>query len=191
MAHVLPRPPARPLAGVLLVLLMLACAPPAHAETSAERAGTYLMYLMPAFSLGYSAAMSDYDGSLQMIESTGATGLAALLLKSTVYSERPAGAEGAPGESFPSGHTAVAFSSAAFLQNRYGYAFGLPAYAAASFVGYSRIQGHEHHWIDVIAGAGLGIGFGYLFTEPYHADGFDLSAYATPEEAGLVLTVRF
>jgi len=175
----------------LCLLLTLACPAVAHAETGTERAGTYLMYLMPAFALGYSTAMGDYEGDLQMIESTGTTGLTTLLLKSTVHADRPAGAEGAEGESFPSGHTAIAFSSAAYLQMRYGYALGLPAYAAASFVGYSRIQGGEHHWVDVLAGAGLGIGFSYLFTEPYHTEDFDLSAYASPVEVGLVLTVRF
>ena len=41
--------------------------------------------------------------------------------------------------SYPSGHSVASFSGAAFLQSRYGSAWGIPAYAGAFFVGYSRI----------------------------------------------------
>jgi len=38
-------------------------------------------------------------------------------------------------DSFPSDHTAAAFGGASFIQTRYGYSYGIPAYALASFVG--------------------------------------------------------
>ncbi len=33
----------------------------------------------------------------------------------------------------------------------------VPAYAAASFVAYSRVESREHYPHDVVAGAGIGI----------------------------------
>ena len=53
------------------------------------------------------------------------------VLKPLVDRTRPDGGH----QWFPSGHTASAFAGAAFLQMRYGWALGAPAYAVASFVG--------------------------------------------------------
>jgi len=67
----------------------------------------------------------------------------------------------------PSGHTSISFSSAEFMRKRYGWEYGVPAYAAASFVAYSRVESRQHHPADVIAGAGIGIVSSYIFTKPY------------------------
>ena len=40
-----------------------------------------------------------------------------------------------------------------FIQQRYGYKYGIPSLILASFVGYSRIYAKKHFWEDVIAGA--------------------------------------
>jgi membrane-associated phospholipid phosphatase len=69
--------------------------------------------------------------------------------------------------SFPSGHSSISFSSAEFMRERYGWAYGLPAYAAASFAGYSRVESREHYTHDVVAGAAIGIVSSYIFTKPY------------------------
>lgn len=67
--------------------------------------------------------------------------------------------------SFPSGHTMTAFTSATLLHKEYGgispwYSIG--GYACASFVGISRILNNKHWTSDVLAGAGMGIMAGEL-----------------------------
>ena len=62
--------------------------------------------------------------------------------------------------SFPSGHTAVAFSAAPILAQRYGWKTGLAAYALATATGLARMEDRKHHLADVLAGAAIGIGVG-------------------------------
>lgn len=74
-------------------------------------------------------------------------------LKYAVDEERPNGKDG----SFPSSHTSVTFAGAEFIRKQYGWGWGAPAYAAASYVGWSRVH-TQHHWThDVLAGAAIGI----------------------------------
>jgi hypothetical protein len=58
--------------------------------------------------------------------------------------------------SFPSGHASATMASARVLQKRLGWWVGVPAYAAATYVGLSRIQGNKHFPSDVIFGWALG-----------------------------------
>ena len=51
-----------------------------------------------------------------------------------------------------------------FIQNRYGYKYGIPSIALASFVGYSRVEGNKHFWEDVIAGASISALMNFIFT---------------------------
>ncbi len=66
--------------------------------------------------------------------------------------------------SFPSGHTSAAFSLATVTERHYGWKAGLPAYAAAAFIGYSRIERNRHNLSDVLAGATLGVIVGRTVT---------------------------
>ena len=84
-------------------------------------------------------------------------------LKYSVNKKRP---NGRGSRSFPSGHTSVAFTAAGFMHKRYGFSYGLPAYLAASFVGYSRVESKNHYPDDVYAGALIGIVSAFYFTEP-------------------------
>jgi membrane-associated phospholipid phosphatase len=61
----------------------------------------------------------------------------------------------------------MSFSSAEFIYKRYGWEYGLPAYAVAIFITSSRIEADQHYPIDVIGGAAIGIVSSYLFTRPY------------------------
>ena len=93
-------------------------------------------------------------------------------LKRIVLKPRP---DGSDNFSFPSGHTTSAFSGAAFIERRYGWKYGIPAYAMASFVGYSRIQANKHDGWDVLAGAVIGTATSYLFTTPYSKKPVDIT----------------
>jgi hypothetical protein len=62
--------------------------------------------------------------------------------------------------SFPSGHTAQAFTAATFLSREYGYKsiwISVGAYTAATTVGVFRMLNNRHWVSDVLVGAGIGI----------------------------------
>jgi membrane-associated phospholipid phosphatase len=71
----------------------------------------------------------------------------------------------AHGKSFPSGHTSLAFSTAAELTIQYKkWYIAVPAYLWAGSVGYSRLYLGKHYASDVLGGAATGIGTAYLST---------------------------
>jgi membrane-associated phospholipid phosphatase len=73
-------------------------------------------------------------------------------LKLAVDRARPTGGAHA----FPSGHASAAFTSAAVLHGHFGWKTGVPAYAVAGLVGWSRVRDRAHWMSDVLFGATLG-----------------------------------
>ncbi|MGE6219993.1 phosphatase PAP2 family protein [Nubsella zeaxanthinifaciens] len=80
-----------------------------------------------------------------------------LPLKHILKEERP---DGSNNLSFPSGHTATAFSSAQFMFREYkdtNFWLSISGYSLAVFTGVYRTV-NDKHWVsDVVAGAGFGI----------------------------------
>ena len=65
--------------------------------------------------------------------------------------------------SFPSGHTTAAFATATALSlSSKQWQVAVPSYLYAGFVGYSRMRLGVHYPSDVLAGALIGIGSGFL-----------------------------
>lgn len=65
--------------------------------------------------------------------------------------------------SFPSGHTTAAFATATALSlSTKKWQVIVPSYVYAGFVGYSRMRLGVHYPSDVLAGALIGIGSGFL-----------------------------
>jgi membrane-associated phospholipid phosphatase len=128
-----------------------------------QLAGDVLQLALPATAGTLTLGYRDWQGTLQLAESSALTLGVTYALKSTVNERRPNGGT----ESFPSGHTSISFSAAEFMRKRYGWEYGIPAYALAGFVAYSRVESREHHPHDVVAGAGIGIISSYIFTRPY------------------------
>ena len=79
-------------------------------------------------------------------------------LKIGVGARRP---DGGP-YSFPSGHTAAAFSVAPILYRHLGPGIGLPAYILAGLTGLARMEDRRHYLADVVFGAALGIAAGQI-----------------------------
>lgn len=72
-------------------------------------------------------------------------------------------AEEKSGRSFPSGHTIMAFAMATTVSLQYKkWYVVVPAYVWAGAVGYSRMYRGVHYPSDVLGGAVVGIGTGYL-----------------------------
>lgn len=79
-------------------------------------------------------------------------------LKAMIKEERP---DHSDNKSFPSGHAAMAFAAARSIDKEFRKdCIWIPraGYAAATAVGIERIASERHHWYDVVAGAGIGIG---------------------------------
>lgn len=78
-------------------------------------------------------------------------------LKWTVHEWRP---DDSDKRSFPSGHTALAFSGATVLHHEYGHLspwISVAGYGVATFVAVDRVAKNRHHWYDVAAGAAIGV----------------------------------
>ncbi len=82
-------------------------------------------------------------------------------LKYSLNTRRPNGGS----QSFPSGHSSAAFMGAEFIRKQHGNWWGAPAYVAASWVGYTRVESHNHYWYDVLGGALVGIASNYDFDD--------------------------
>lgn len=139
----------------LMTWLALASAAPADEWT---RAGDVLQIALPLTALTATYTLDDPEGRAALVGSFATTWVATQVLKETVGRERPSGGDT---RSFPSGHTSSAFSGASFLQRRYGWDIGLPAYLGATYVGWSRVYGEKHYVSDVLAGAALAWGVNY------------------------------
>jgi membrane-associated phospholipid phosphatase len=147
------------LAFVLLLAGNAACA------ISSEKAGDILQVTLPLSAYGMTYLYEDKEGAIQFSKSFASTMLATYVLKYTVREPRPVG----DNLSFPSGHTSAAFSAAGFIHRRYGLTYGIPAYIAASYTGWSRVKAKAHYTIDVLAGAALALVVNDYFVEPYNA----------------------
>jgi membrane-associated phospholipid phosphatase len=155
-ARRLARLPSASTAAALAWLLGATAAP----ADSIETLGSIGAIALPASGLLTAALHKDKHGALQFAEAYGATMAIVYVLKPIVDRQRPDGG----GQSFPSGHSASAFAGAAFLQRRYGWSYGVPAYAIATFVAWSRVESKRHWTSDVIAGGAIGIASNLVFT---------------------------
>jgi membrane-associated phospholipid phosphatase len=70
--------------------------------------------------------------------------------------KRPSGGS----ESLPSGHASASFASAAVLDSHFGPKVGIPAYAVAGFIGWTRVRDNSHWLTDVIVGGAIGAALG-------------------------------
>jgi len=134
-----------------------------------EHAGTTLMFALPAAALLATWTLEPRDGPDQddsshwlrmggtprhdLILALSRAGVTTAALKYTVNETRPNGGA----HSFPSGHASAAFTGAEFIRKEYGWAWATPAYLAASFVAWSRVEADKHYTHDVLAGAAIGI----------------------------------
>ena len=76
------------------------------------------------------------------------------ILKYSIREKRP---DSNARNSFPSGHTATAFTGAELIREEYGNAWGAGAYVVATGIAFMRLYNGRHWLNDVIAGAGIGI----------------------------------
>lgn len=158
-------------------------------QKNIETLGTGVSIMLPLVAGGLTLYDDDRIGAAELTVETVLTVGTAYALKSIVHEERPNGSDN---QSFPSSTTALAASGSSFLWGRYGWEYGLPAFALSQFVSYSRIQAREHHWYDTLASSGIAAGYGYVLTTPFKKRfGVDTSLSASPHGAFLNFAYAF
>ena len=174
------------ISGLATAALALA-GPTAASDRSWQAVADIGVVSLTVGALGASAWQGDWKGASELGLSVGATAAETWGLKHAFPETRP---NRDNRRSFPSGHTAVAFAEAGYLQQRYGWQVGLPAAALATLVGVARVQSHDHHWYDVVVGAALGEVTAFVITQPKDGS-VQVFPWADSHGGGLSLAARF
>jgi membrane-associated phospholipid phosphatase len=146
-----------------------------------------------AAAVVYGAGLATHSPRAQalgsaLVESQIVEGAITQILKHMVIRTRPDGGR----YSFPSGHESASFATADVLMQQFGWKAGLPAYAAAVFIGSSRIEQRQHYLSDVIFGAAIGVASARTLAFQLRAQ--RISVVPAPERGGgavlIVVTAR-
>lgn len=128
-----------------------------------------LTAVVPLTGLAVAYFTDDREGEKEWLRNTGVNQVLISALRlgfnETSLGERP---NGHP-YGFPSGHQAFIMSGATFLGERYGWKWGTPAYMAAAYVAYVRVDEDKHHWRDILASSVLAYGVAKLTVTPENA----------------------
>lgn len=153
-----------------------------------ERAGDALENLLPASVAVMELWRGDREGALQFGASFVATMLATQLLKSEVHERRP---DGNGNDSFPSGHAAKAFAAATYVHRRHGWESAWPWYAAAGYVGWTRVDARRHRWRDVAGSFAIAGAASWALVEPARDRGVAVLPALGPGRIGVELHARW
>lgn len=141
--------------------------------TSKQKIGDLMMVMSPAYALGMTVMAEDWTGTLQLAELLTLNQIAVEGIKALELEERPNGSDM---RSFPSGHSAGAFSGAMFVHKRYGWKPALIPYAMSLITGWSRVHVQAHYWHDVAAGAAVSALFTWILVDEYLPQGVTVAA---------------
>lgn len=147
---------------------------------------------------GYSLWTQDeylHDFTKSMISAHALSSIATVIIKGIADTKRPDPDYLGGHYGFPSYHTSSSFAIAASIESYYGWKLGLPAYALAGLVGWSRIDQREHDLSDVLFGAVLGCVIGKSVAATHQeCDGwFRVHPYYEPSNraSGVTLEVPY
>jgi membrane-associated phospholipid phosphatase len=119
-----------------------------------------------------------------LIRAQALNGLITASLKVAVDRTRPDGGHWA----FPSGHTSATFASASTLHAHYGWRVGVPAYAVAGFVAWTRARDGKHWLSDVAFGAAIGVVAGRTVASK-HGKPSRVTITPAPTKGGSMVTI--
>tara|TARA_R110002073_G_scaffold128999_1_gene275006 strand:- start:59268 stop:59804 length:537 start_codon:yes stop_codon:yes gene_type:complete len=169
------------------ILLLISLNSFSQSRNDIRKSGDILQIILPA-----SAALStfiwndDSKPTWQFVKAFSVSFATTQAFKRIINKSRPDGGVHA----FPSGHTSASFTGAAFLERRFGWKIGIPAYILASYVGWSRIYSKKHDGWDVFAGAIVGIGSSYLFAKPYQEKKLNV-AFQKVKTGGYLISMKY
>ena len=121
-----------------------------------------------------------------LVEAQIVAGLTTGAIKYVVSRTRPDG----EARSFPSGHAAGTFATAAVLQRHLGLKGAIPAYTAAVLISGARLQANSHYSTDVIIGAAIGVLAGRSATFEIARSRVTVSPSATPGGGAISFNVE-
>jgi hypothetical protein len=152
-----------------IVTMLIVASTPMQAANSEQLPADIVTGLLPLATYAITRYKGDDLGEGEFLRSNVASLVVTSALRvsfnQTGWGKRPNG----KGYGFPSGHVAFVTSSAAFLEDRYGWRYGVPAYLLAGYVAYVRVNTGFHRWRDVAASGALSYGISKLFVTPLHA----------------------
>ncbi len=174
---------------IFLVCAFLCCHP-SYAQREAVKTSTDILCFLPsATALTMVLLDRDKEGFKQLFLSSATSTAVSCALKLCIKKDRP---DGDGNHSMPSTHTMAAFSGASFVQRRYGWKWGIPAYAISTYVAWGRVYCKRHDVWDVLAGAAIGVGGTYIFTRPKMKDkNVAISPFATENGGGMQFAMTF
>ena len=125
---------------------------------------TWMQFTPAVFHLGAAELGLKCESSFaeRTVTATLAYGTEAIIcytLKTLIREERP---DGSRFNSFPSAHTAAAFTGAELIRGDYGNGPGSAFYAGGIYVAAMRVQHQRHWWWDTVAGASIGVASVYI-----------------------------
>ena len=134
----------------------------------------YLQYAPVAML--YGMKISGIEGKSDWVRLITTNAISAVIMAGTVnaikYTVKEPRPDGSRDNGFPSGHTALAFMSAAMVNHEYGMTrspwYSVAAYGIASSTAAMRVMNNSHYVHDVIMGSGMGIlstELGYMFAD--------------------------
>jgi membrane-associated phospholipid phosphatase len=90
--------------------------------------------------------------------------------------------------SFPSGHAATAFATAAVLERHLGYRAAWPTLVIASYVAVSRLHDNRHFLSDILFGSSIGMATGWTIVGRHGRDEYALVPMPVRGGMGIALT---
>lgn len=158
-----------------------------YADSNKDKQADALMLALPVSAYLLTLNKQDRQGAWALTKSLGLAAASTLALNSIIDKDAP---NGSSQHAFPSGHATIAFGSAAFIQRRYGWRPGIPAYLVAAYVGWLRVATDDHDTADTVGGTAVGIISSYLLTKPFDDD-VRVSAWSDGKSAGLQIQIRW
>jgi membrane-associated phospholipid phosphatase len=171
--------------GLVAGVLLWQHAGSAIAGSDSETVGDVLRVAIPAAAYTLTFTRHDQEGRRQFYKAFATSVSTTWVLKETVQKERP---DGSGDDAFPSGHTSAAFQGAAFIHRRYGIRSAWPAYALATYTGWTRVDAEKHDTADVLAGAAIGVASSFIFAKRRDVS---VSAMLEPGGFGIRIAGRF
>jgi membrane-associated phospholipid phosphatase len=160
--------------------------------------GNNLGYLVPnalyAAGMGIAGQYGNSEASRRAIGMFKASAYAMSVtsaLKYTIREPRPDNIQ--EKNSFPSGHSASAFSFSGYVAAEHGWGWGSAALLLSTFVGFSRINDNRHYLHDVVAGATIGWAYGWGISklDKKNKDHVYIIPLIDSQTAGLTLNKEF
>lgn len=174
--------------SLILVVVFLSSINTNGQSKTLKTTGDILLVALPTTAVVTTFIKNDKQGRWQFSKAFVLNAALTYSLKGIIDKERP---DFNGNDSFPSGHTSATFQSASFLQQRYGWEYGVPAYLIAGFTSFTRLNAKKHDGWDVLGGAIIGIGSSYLLTTPYQQDRLELSFSSADESYLLGFKYKF